>query len=106
MTALTEAQQAELATGGTVALEATLEAGGTITRAWHDLAPKLLAFLASGLTASLLIAVASALGLEIPVELANAIVLAVGALAGYFVKDNATGAVAVVAEAEPAEITG
>ena len=54
-----------------------------LTRAWHDLEPKLLAFLATGLTATALIAAADYVGIHLPDGLASLIVLIVGGIAGY-----------------------
>ena len=59
-----------------------------IKRAWHDLAPKLLAYLATGLTGSAVVAVLAALNITIAPGLAATIVVVVGAIAGYFVPDN------------------
>lgn len=61
-----------------------------VRRAWSDLAPKLLAFLATGLTASGLVTLAAYFGFVLDVGLASALVVAVSAIAGYFVKDNVT----------------
>lgn len=54
-----------------------------IKRAWTDLEPKLLAWLATGLTATLLIDAAAYVGVPITVPMAGAIVLVVGTIAGY-----------------------
>lgn len=54
-----------------------------VTRAWHDIEPKLLAFLATGLTATALIAAADYVGVHLPDGLASLIVLIVGGIAGY-----------------------
>ncbi|MBC7594541.1 MAG: hypothetical protein H7288_11485 [Kineosporiaceae bacterium] len=54
-----------------------------IKRAWTDLEPKLLAWLATGLTATLLISAAAYVGVDISAPLAGAIVLVVGTIAGY-----------------------
>ncbi len=54
-----------------------------LTRGWHDIEPKLLAFLATGLTATALIAAVDYVGIHLPDGLASLIVLIVGAIAGY-----------------------
>lgn len=54
-----------------------------ITRAWHDLEPKLIAFLATGLTATALVSAADYVGVHLPDGLAALIVLIVGGIAGY-----------------------
>lgn len=67
-----------------------------ITRAWTKLAPKLIAFLATGLTASGLIAFLAELDIVIPTGLASTIVTVVAAIAGYIKSDTAlAGAVAI-----------
>jgi putative flippase GtrA len=55
----------------------------TITRAWNDLSRKLIAFLATGLTASGLLFVLNYLGITIPEALATTIVVVISSLAGY-----------------------
>lgn len=60
-----------------------------ITRAWTNLSPKLWAFLATGLSASLVITFAGYFGIEIPEGLASTIVVVVAAIAGYLKSDSA-----------------
>jgi hypothetical protein len=69
-----------------------------ITRAWHDIEPKLLAFLATGLTATALIAAADYVGIHLPDGLASLIVLIVGGIAGY-IKSSTSKVVATPAPA-------
>lgn len=59
-----------------------------VTRAWKALAPKLVAFLATGLTASTVIAVLHAVGIELDPGFAAYAVTIVSAVASYVVKDN------------------
>jgi uncharacterized membrane protein len=76
-----------------------------ITRAWTDLAPKLLAFLTGGTAATTLIFILSRyFDVTIDASLANVIVVVAGTVLGYLVKDKAVidagtvspGAVAVI----------
>lgn len=60
-----------------------------IQRAWHDLEPKLIAFLATGLTATAIISGADYVGIKLDPSLASLIVLVVAGLAGY-VKSSTT----------------
>ncbi len=60
-----------------------------IHRAWTDLEPKLIAFLATGLTATALVAAAAYVGIPIPDGLASLIVLIVSGIAGY-IKSSTT----------------
>lgn len=61
-----------------------------ITRAWSDLAPKLLAFLTGGTAATAVVAVLHTyFGVDIDPALASAIVVVAGTILGYFVKDKA-----------------
>jgi hypothetical protein len=56
----------------------------TVTRrAWHDLEPKLIAFLASGLTATGLVEAAKYAGITLDPGQAGLVVLIVGVVAGY-----------------------
>jgi hypothetical protein len=59
-----------------------------IPRAWSDLAPKLVAFLATGLTASAVIQVGTYFGIDVEPGLASVIVVVVGSIAGYFKTDK------------------
>lgn len=59
-----------------------------ITRAWHDIAPKLLAYLATGLTGSAVVAILAALNITVAPGFAAAIVVGISAVAGYFVHDT------------------
>lgn len=58
-----------------------------IVRAWTDLSRKLIAFLATGVTATGVIYVLSLVGVTIDQGLASAIAIAVSALAGYLTTD-------------------
>lgn len=58
------------------------------TRAWTTLAPKLIAFLATGLTSTALIAIASSLGVDISPTLAAILVGGLASVAGFIQKDN------------------
>ena len=62
-----------------------------VTRAWNDLAPKLVAFLTGGAatTAALSIA-ATYFDVTLDPAVTGAIVVAVGTILGYFVKDTRT----------------
>jgi uncharacterized membrane protein (DUF485 family) len=60
-----------------------------ITRAWTDLAPKLVAFLTGGTAATVIISLASTyFGVQLDPAVTGAIVVAVGTVLGYFVKDT------------------
>jgi hypothetical protein len=61
----------------------------SLTRAWNQIAPKVLAFLTTGLSASLLITLADKY-LDVTLEpgLAGFIVTAVAFVAGYIKKDS------------------
>jgi hypothetical protein len=76
-----------------------------ITRAWHDIEPKLLAFLATGLTATALIAAADYVGIHLPDGLASLIVLIVGGIAGYIKSSTSTVIDAGTAGNVPSVIT-
>jgi hypothetical protein len=67
----------------------------TLVRVWSDLSRKLLAFLATGLTSTGVIAVLAYLGVHIDTTLATLIVTVLSGAAGYLVKE-----VAVVDRAE------
>ena len=54
-----------------------------LKRAWTDLEPKLVAFLATGLTATAVVSAADYVGVHLPDGLAALIVLLVGGVAGY-----------------------
>ena len=54
-----------------------------IKRAWTDLEPKLVAFLATGLTATAVVSAADYVGIHMPDGLAALVVLIVGGVAGY-----------------------
>jgi predicted anti-sigma-YlaC factor YlaD len=61
-----------------------------ITRAWADLAPKLVAFLTGGTAATVILSLASTyLGLDLDPAVTGAIVVALGTVLGYFVRDKA-----------------
>ena len=57
-------------------------------RAWHDIAPKLLAYLATGLTGSAVVSLLATFNITVAPGFAAAVVVAVGAIAGYFTPDN------------------
>lgn len=59
-----------------------------IKRAWQNLAPKLVAFLATGVSASLVLQVASSFGFTIEPGLASVIAVVVGTIAGYIKSDS------------------
>lgn len=59
-----------------------------IVRAWTNLAPKLLAFFATGLSATIIIQVAATFGYAIEPGLAAVIATVVGTIAGYIKKDH------------------
>ena len=61
-----------------------------ITRDWNDLEPKLIAFLATGLTATALIQFAGYAGFALTPALASLIVVCVSAIAGYVKKSSQT----------------
>lgn len=59
-----------------------------IIRAWGRLAPKLIVFLTTGLSATILISAADAFGFELEPGLAAVIVTVVSTVAGYFKADT------------------
>lgn len=59
-----------------------------IIRAWGRLAPKLLVFLTTGLSATILISIADSFGYELEPGLAAVIVTVVSTVAGYFKADT------------------
>jgi hypothetical protein len=61
-----------------------------IHRAWNDIEPKLLTFLATGLTASLLIFVANYVGWNISPALASVAVVVISTVAGYLKSSTTT----------------
>jgi hypothetical protein len=61
----------------------------TLVRVWSDLSRKLLAFLATGLTSTSVIAVLAYLGVHIETSLATLIVTVLSGAAGYIVKEVA-----------------
>ena len=54
-----------------------------LKRAWTDLEPKLIAFLATGLTATAVVSAADYVGVHLPDGLAALVVIIVGGIAGY-----------------------
>ena len=61
-----------------------------ITRAWTDLAPKLLAFLTGGTAATVVVGILHTYaGVDIDPALASVVVVVAGTILGYFVKDKA-----------------
>jgi hypothetical protein len=59
-----------------------------IVRAWTSIAPKLLAWLAGSLSATIIIQVCAAFGYSIEPGLAAVIATVVGTVAGYFKTDS------------------
>lgn len=77
-----------------------------ITRAWKDLAPKLVAFLTGGTAASIIVQFASTyFGWQLDPGLVGIIVVFVGGLLGYFVKDTAVIDAGTVRPGDVAVIT-
>jgi energy-converting hydrogenase Eha subunit B len=77
-----------------------------ITRAWTDLAPKLLAFLTGGTAASAIVAALDRYaGVHLEPGLAALLVTLAATLLGYFVKDKAIIDAGTVAPGEVAVIT-
>ena len=70
-----------------------------LKREWHDLEPKLVAFLATGLTATALVSAADYVGVHLPDGIAALIVLIVGGIAGYI--KSSTSKVTVPVEVVP-----
>ncbi|TFB96514.1 MULTISPECIES: hypothetical protein [unclassified Cryobacterium] len=68
----------------------TIITKNVLKRAWTDLEPKLLAWLISGLTASILITGLDYVGVHISAGAAGAIVLIVGTIAGYIKASTTT----------------
>jgi hypothetical protein len=60
-----------------------------VTRAPGDIARKLVAVFAAGITTTLVIGIGGAVGIEIDQALASSIVLIVSTVAGYFTKGSA-----------------
>ena len=73
-----------------------------LKRAWNDLEPKLLAFLATGLTATAVVSAADYVGVHLPDGLAALIVLLVGGIAGYV--KSSTNKVDAPVEVGPAPV--
>jgi len=78
----------------------------TITRrAWHDIEPKVLAFLATGLTAGLVTEAANYVGVNINPGLAVVISTCVASIAGYIKKSTTKSeAPAPVVPSAPVEV--
>jgi hypothetical protein len=77
-----------------------------ITRAWADLAPKLLAFLTGGTAGTFVVLVLSRyFGVEIDPALATALVTIAATILGYFVKDKAVIDAGTVKPGDVAVIT-
>ena len=74
-----------------------------LKRDWNDLEPKLLAFLATGLTATAVVSAGDYVGIHIPVGLAMLIVMVVGAVAEYI--KSSTNKVSVPADVPAAPTT-
>ena len=73
-----------------------------LKRDWNDIEPKILTFLATGLTATAVVSAGDYVGIHIPVGLAMLIVLIVGAIAGY--AKSSTSKVSVPADVVPAPV--
>jgi len=74
-----------------------------LKREWHDLEPKLVAFLATGLTATAVVSAGDYVGIHLPDGLAALIVLIVGGIAGY-VKSSTNKVEAPPVEVAPVEV--
>lgn len=84
---------------------ATPTAKLVIERTWHDLSPKLLAFLATGLTGTLLINLLGYVNVHISNGTATLIVLIVSTVAGYLVKEASTIDAGTYTPGTPAVVT-
>ena len=73
-----------------------------LKRDWNDIEPKLLAFLATGLTATAVVSAGDYVGIHIPVGLAMLVVMVVGAVAEYI--KSSTSKVTVPVEVVPASV--
>ena len=73
-----------------------------LKRAWTDIEPKLVAFLATGLTATAVVSAADYVGVHLPDGLAALIVLLVGGIAGYI--KSSTNKVDAPVEVVPAPV--
>jgi predicted deacylase len=63
----------------------------TVTkRAWHDIEPKVLAFLATGLTAGVVVEAGDYVGIHVSPALAVLVSTVVAAVAGYIKKSTST----------------
>lgn len=63
----------------------------TVTkRAWHDVEPKVLAFLATGVTAGLVVEAGDYVGIHVSPALAVLVSTVVAAVAGYIKKSTST----------------
>jgi hypothetical protein len=77
----------------------------TIKRAWNDVSRKLIAFLATGLTSTGLIAGLAYAGIHIDAPLATLLVVVVSAAAGYVKRERAVIDGGLVVDGQPAVIT-
>jgi hypothetical protein len=77
----------------------------TIKRAWNDVSRKLIAFLATGLTSTGLIAGLAYAGIHIDAPLATLLVVVISALAGYIKPERAVIDGGLVVDGQPAVIT-
>ena len=73
-----------------------------LKRDWNDIEPKLLAFLATGLTATAVVSAADYVGIHLPDGLAALVVLIVGGIAGYV--KSSTNKVDTTVEVVPAPV--
>jgi len=73
-----------------------------LKRDWNDIEPKLLAFLATGLTATAVVSAGDYVGIHIPVGLAMLVVMVVGAVAEYI--KSSTTKVSVPVDVVPATV--
>lgn len=73
-----------------------------LKRAWTDLEPKVVAFLATGLTATAVVSAADYVGVHLPDGLAALVVLIVGGIAAYV--KSSTNKVDAPADVVPAPV--
>jgi hypothetical protein len=77
----------------------------TVTkRAWHDIEPKVLAFLATGVTAGVVVEAGDYAGIHVSPAIAVLVSTIVAAVAGYVKKSTSTTEIPAVAPAPPAPV--
>lgn len=79
----------------------TVTASFRIKRAWNRLAPKVLAFFATGVSATVVIQFADTFGYVIEPGAAAAIAIVVATVAGYFKTDTALVEASTLVESAP-----